>query len=76
MHLALDTVSTKDSQTLSVKTFAPGPGKLHLILFPDPEAQKLRDDVKFTCMYIFSPPVKIHLLIYTTSIPPLQRIRR
>ncbi|KAI0796243.1 GroES-like protein [Irpex lacteus] len=54
LHLALDTVSTKDSQTLSVKTFAPGPGKLHLILFPDPEAQKLRDDVKFTASLLYS----------------------
>ena len=48
IHLGLDTISTTESQILSVKTFAPGPGKLNTILSNSAEAQKLREDVKFT----------------------------
>ncbi|KAI0089232.1 zinc-binding oxidoreductase ToxD [Irpex rosettiformis] len=54
IHIALDTISTADSQLLTVNAFAPGPGKLHLILVPSPPAQKVREDVKFTMSLLYS----------------------
>ncbi len=48
LHIGFDTVSAKESQILSVKMYAPGTGKLHVILYPDSEAQKLREDVQFS----------------------------
>jgi len=46
IHNAFDTISTVESQTLSIQTFAPGPGKLLTIQGPQQDAQKLREDVK------------------------------
>lgn len=54
IHNAFDTISTIESQILSIQTFAPGPGKLLTIQAPQTDAQKLREDVKVQ-----------HTLLYT-----------
>ncbi|KAI0796242.1 GroES-like protein [Irpex lacteus] len=54
LHIGFDTISAKESQILSVKMYAPGPGKLHVILYPDSEAQKLREDVEFTVSVLYT----------------------
>ncbi|KAI0692545.1 zinc-binding oxidoreductase ToxD [Cytidiella melzeri] len=54
IHYALDTVSTIESQMLTVKTFASGPGKLHVILPPEEKAMNSRKDVKFSISLLYS----------------------
>ncbi|KAI0796357.1 GroES-like protein [Irpex lacteus] len=54
IHVAFDTISEAATQTLTAKTFGPGPGKVVVILTPQKEAQAVRDDVEIQ-----------HTLIYT-----------
>lgn len=45
IHVGLDTVSLESSQELSIKSFAPGPGKLLVIVAPSKTVQGIRPDV-------------------------------
>jgi len=55
LHCGFDTICQLQTQTLSLKCFGPGPGKLIVIQPPQEEAQKLREDVRIQ-----------HTLIYTS----------
>lgn len=46
IHVAFDTISEASTQSLTAKTFGPGPGKVVVILTPQKEAQAVRDDVE------------------------------
>ncbi len=46
IHVAFDTISEAATQTLTAKTFGPGPGKEVVILTPQKEAQAVRGDVE------------------------------
>lgn len=46
IHIAFDTIAVLDSQSLTIKTFAPGPGKIIVIQTPQQEAQQLNSEVK------------------------------
>ena len=51
LHHAFDTISTEDTQKLTVQALAPGPGKIIVILDESQAAQELRPDVKIQCTY-------------------------
>jgi len=55
LHHGFDTIGNLASQSLSLRSYGPGPGKLIVIQPPQPEAQKLRGDV-----------IIQHTLIYTS----------
>ncbi|KAI0069768.1 GroES-like protein [Panus rudis PR-1116 ss-1] len=85
IHKALDTISTESSQVLSVKTFAPGPGKLLTILAPSSSAQKVNPEVElqFTLLttvlgrafdfigkhFPASPEDKAHMVQFLKKLP-------
>lgn len=46
IHIAFDTIALLDTQSLTIKTFAPGPGKIIVIQAPQADAQKLNPEVK------------------------------
>ncbi|EPS98739.1 hypothetical protein FOMPIDRAFT_1031239 [Fomitopsis schrenkii] len=54
IHIAFDTIAVLESQSLTIKTFGPGPGRIIVIQSPQQEAQKLNPEVKIQ-----------HTLIYT-----------
>ncbi|KAI0337936.1 GroES-like protein [Trametopsis cervina] len=54
LHLALDTISSAETQSLVVRSLADGPGKIIVLQKPEEEAIKLRSDVTIQ-----------HTLIYT-----------
>ena len=51
LHHAFDTISTEDTQKLTVQALAPGPGKIIVILDENQAAQELRLDIKIQCTY-------------------------
>lgn len=55
LHYSLDTISVLQSQTLTIKSFGKGPGKLIVVQQPQGEAQKIREDITIH-----------HTLIYTS----------
>ncbi|KAH8103529.1 GroES-like protein [Cristinia sonorae] len=54
IHRGLDTVASPETEAFSVKVFGSGPGKLHVLVAPDAEAQKLRPDVAITASTVFT----------------------
>lgn len=46
IHIAFDTIAVLESQSLTIKTFGPGPGRIIVIQSPQQEAQKLNPEVK------------------------------
>ena len=50
IHIALDTISEKETQFIAIKTLAEGaPGKLLVILLPVEGISDVRKDVEVTC---------------------------
>ena len=50
IHIALDTISEKETQFIAIKTLAEGvPGKLLIILLPVEGISDVRKDVEVTC---------------------------
>ncbi|KAK7694089.1 hypothetical protein QCA50_003665 [Cerrena zonata] len=54
IHIGFDTVSLESSQKISIQTFAPGPGKLLVILPPSKAAQEIRSDVLVQVTLIYT----------------------
>ena len=56
MHIALDTISEKETQFIAIKTLAEGaPGRLLVILLPVEGISDVRKDVEVTCSSHISP---------------------
>jgi NADPH:quinone reductase-like Zn-dependent oxidoreductase len=53
VKVGLDTISEGNSFEISAKSFAPGGGRLNVILWPTDEQKKIREDVEMemTLMY-------------------------
>ena len=63
IHIALDTISEKETQFIAIKTLAEGvPGRLLVILLPVEGISDVRKDVEVTCLSHISP--------YLISEPP------
>ncbi|PSR78311.1 hypothetical protein PHLCEN_2v7433 [Hermanssonia centrifuga] len=54
LHKALDAISEKSSQTITVKSLGSGPGKIVTILPPQGEARELRKDVEIEGTLIYT----------------------
>ncbi|KAI0093485.1 zinc-binding oxidoreductase ToxD [Irpex rosettiformis] len=54
IHLALDTISSLDSQTLTINSLAPGPGKLQLMMPPVDTISKLRQDITIAMSNLYT----------------------
>ena len=54
IHIAFDTIAVLETQSLTIKTFAPGPGRIIVIQTPQEEAQKLKPDVKIQREHLHS----------------------
>ncbi|KAH9844379.1 GroES-like protein [Rhodofomes roseus] len=86
LHVAFDTISVHDSQVLTVKTFAPGPGKLIVIQQPEEDAKKLNSKVTIQHTLIYTalgkelklgngypalPDDRAHMAQFLTKVPGL-----
>ncbi|KAL4245995.1 zinc-containing alcohol dehydrogenase family protein [Abortiporus biennis] len=87
LHHVFDTICTLQTQTLAMKTFAPGPGKLIVIQPPQPDAQILREDVQIDHVLIYTalgrdfvlfgkfypaaPEDRVHMVQFLKKVPAL-----
>ncbi|KAH8099834.1 GroES-like protein [Cristinia sonorae] len=55
IHLGLDAVSTAETEVFSVKAFATGAGKLHVLgMAPEADAQSLRPDISIQASTVYT----------------------
>jgi len=86
LHHGFDTICNLASQSLSLSAYGPGPGKLIVIQPPQPEAQKLREDVIIQPTLIYtslgwefrlredyspSPEDRSHMVAFLKKLPAL-----